>query len=186
MSSPVQVRPSSPAEGERLRAIERAAGERFREVDLAAIAEDEPMSVDELAVYAAAGRSWVAVLEDAADDDPDRSDRAVTASIVGYVLVDVVDRAAHVEQISVDPTAQGRGVARALLTRVEQFARDHRLTSLTLTTFRDVPWNAPLYEHLGFRVLAPVEVGPELAALVDAEASHGLDPDQRVCMQRPL
>ena len=175
MSPPVQVRPSSPADGERLRAIERAAGERLREVDLTAIAEDEPMSVDELAVYADAGRSWVAAIHgDGAEQ------------VVGYVLVDVVDRAAHVEQISVDPSAQGRGIARALLGRVEEYARTNGLTSLSLTTFRDVPWNAPLYAHLGFRELAPGEVGPELAALVEVEASHGLDPDQRVCMQRPL
>ena len=176
--STLVLRPALSADGERLRAIERAAGERFREVDLAAIAEDEPMSVDELAVYADAGRSWVATLQ---DDGPE-----ATGSIVGYVLVDVVDSAAHVEQISVDPDVQGRGVGRALLDRVEQYARTNGLMSLTLTTFRDVPWNAPLYAHLGFRELAAAEIGPGLAALVEHEASHGLDPDQRVCLVRTL
>ena len=140
------------------------------------------MSLDELVVYADAGRSWVAALQDDATADG----RDVTAPIVGYVLVEVVDGTAHVEQISVDPSAQGRGVAQSLLARVEEYARSNELTSLTLTTFRDVPWNAPLYQHLGFRELAPGEVGPELAALVEVEASHGLDPGQRVCMQRPL
>src|SRR5690606_29993475 len=127
--------------------------------------------------YADAGRSWVAVLE---EHDADK------AALVGYVLVLVVDGAAHVEQISVHPSAQGRGVARALLARVEAYAREHGLTALTLTTFRGVPWNAPLYEHLGFRELHAAEVGPQLAALVEREALHGLDPDQRVCMRRPL
>ncbi len=175
MSSPVQIRPSSPADGERLRAIERAAGERFREVDLAAIAADEPMSVDELAVYADAGRSWVAAIQgDGAEQ------------VVGYVVLEVVDGNAHVEQISVDPAVQGRGIGRALLERADEYARSHGLGAVTLTTFRDVPWNAPLYAHLGFRELSPAEIGPELATLVDVEASHGLDPDQRVCMQRPL
>ena len=183
MSSPLQIRPSSPADGERLREIERAAGERFREVDLAAIAEDEPMSVDELAAYAGDGRSWVATIADDRNSDSD-SDRL--ASVVGYVLVDVVDGHAHIEQISVDPDVQGQGVGRALLDRVEEYARANGLMSLTLTTFRDVPWNAPLYAHLGFRELAAAEVGPGLAALVEAEASHGLDPDQRVCMVRTL
>ena len=173
--SELLLRPAEPADGERLREIERAAGERFRDVDLAAVAEDEPMSIDELTAYASAGRSWVATI------GGDRS-----ASVVGYVLVDEVDGQAHVEQISVDPVVQGSGIGRALLGRVEEYARAHGMTSLTLTTFRDVPWNAPLYAHLGFRELRSTEVGPELAARVEVEASHGLDPDQRVCMQRVL
>ena len=175
MEPVVRTRAASPADGECLREIERAAGERFREVDLAAVAEDEPMSIDELAAYADAGRSWVATVQ---HDGAER--------VVGYVLVDVVDGDAHVEQVSVHPDAQGRGIGRALLARVDEYARANALGAVTLTTFRDVPWNAPLYAHLGFRELSPAEVGPELAALVDVEASHGLDPDQRVCMQRSL
>ena len=175
MSSQVQVRSSSRGDGERLREIERAAGQRFREVDLVAIAEDEPMSIDELADYADAGRSWVATVE---------VDGA--AHVVGYVLVDVVDGDAHVEQISVDPTVQGRGIGRALLASVDEYARANGQGAVTLTTFRDVPWNAPLYAHLGFRELDDADIGPELAALVRVEASHGLDPEQRVCMRRCL
>ena len=177
--SPVVLRPARPTDGERLREIERAAGERFREVDLAAIAEDEPMSVDELAAYATAGRSWVASIEPGGA-------AAGTDVVVGYVLLDEIDGDSHIEQISVDPSAQGRGIGRALLARAEQHAAEHGRPALTLTTFRDVPWNAPLYEHLGFRVLSPDEVGPGLAALVAAEADHGLDPEQRVCMRREV
>lgn len=169
------VRPARRDDGERLREIERAAGERFREVDLAAIADDEPMSVEDLADYASSGRSWVVEMELDGDE-----------VILGYVLVDVVDGNAHIEQITVDPSAQGRGIGRALIDHVAAFARSSDLAALTLTTFRDVAWNAPLYEHLGFRVLPGAEVGPELAALVELEASHGLDPDQRVCMRRDV
>src|SRR2546430_15484741 len=44
-----------------LRDIERAAGQRFRDFGLDAVAEDEPASIKELQDYAAAGRAWVAV-----------------------------------------------------------------------------------------------------------------------------
>jgi GNAT superfamily N-acetyltransferase len=168
----VTIRPAVTADGPVLREVEREAGEQFREVGMAAIADDDPPSETTLAAYAVAGRSWVA-----ADGD---------GRIVGYVLVDVVDDAAHVEQISVRPDQQGRGVARALLGQVADWAHDTGRSALTLTTFTDVPWNRPLYEHLGFRVLAEAEIGPELRALRTTEAAHGLDPATRVCMRRDL
>jgi hypothetical protein len=57
---------------------------------------------------------------------------------------------------------------------------------VTLTTFSDVAWNRPLYEHLGFRAMREHEIGPELRALRDTEAAHGLDPTTRVCMRFDL
>jgi hypothetical protein len=55
-----------------------------------------------------------------------------------------------------------------------------------LTTFSDVPWNAPLYRHLGFRVLDDDDIGPELRARRADEAARGLDPASRVCMRRDV
>lgn len=162
------IRPSRPEESARLRVIERAAGERFREVGFGDIADHDPASVETMTAYANAGRAFVAV---DADDEP-----------VGYVLVDVVDGNAHVEQLSVHPDHQGRGHAKALIDAAGDCLQD--APAITLTTFRDVPWNRPLYEHLGFRVLGDDEIGPELRAVVEHEVSYGLDPTIRVCMRR--
>ena len=104
-------------------------------------------------------------------------------SAVGHVLVDVVDDCAHIEQVSVRPDCQGFGVGRALLDRVRLWATSTDRRAITLTTFGDVPWNRPLYEHLGFRVLSEIEIGPELQAVREAETRHGLDPATRVCMR---
>ena len=52
--------------------------------------------------------------------------------------------------------------------------------------FRGVPWNAPYYERLGFRELAPAEITPELAARRAASAAQGGDPAALVCMRREL
>ena len=43
-------------------------------------------------------------------------------------------------------------------------ARTEGRPALTLTTFGDVPWNAPYYQRLGFVIVDPAEQGPELAA----------------------
>lgn len=158
-----------PEDGPALQRIERRAGERFRVIGRPEVADAEPASLEQLAHYAADGRAWVAV-----DDDGAR---------IGYVLVDRVDGQAHVEQISVLPDQQGRGVGRALLGAVRRWAVEAGMAALTLTTFRDVAWNAPLYRHLGFVELTEPEIGPELRALRAAEAAHGLDPAERVCMR---
>ena len=90
------------------------------------------------------------------------------------------------EQLSVLPEHQGRGHGRRLLDEVEAWAGEQGLAALTLTTFADVPWNRPLYEHLGFRVLAEAELTPPLAAVRRREAELGLDPSRRVVMRREL
>jgi GNAT superfamily N-acetyltransferase len=169
----IGIRAARASDGAALQEIEQLAGEQFRSVGMDEVADDAPPSLDVLAAYAARGRSWVAV--------PAPGD-----GLAGYAVVDVVDGCAHVEQVSVRPDQQGRGVGRALLDRVQSWAASSGLGGVTLTTFADVPWNRPLYEHLGFRVLTQPEIGPELRALVAEEAAHGLDPETRVCMRREL
>ncbi len=166
------IRLARPEEGLTLREIERLAGERFRDVGLLEVAGAEPASVEALAAYAANGRSWVAV------DGMDVP--------IGYVLVDVVDECAHIEQVSVRPDHQGAGVGRTLLERVRNWAAISGFSAITLTTFTDVPWNAPLYRHLGFRVLSEDELGRQLREVRAEETAHGLDPTKRVCMRLEL
>ncbi|MER5781854.1 GNAT family N-acetyltransferase [Streptomyces mobaraensis] len=177
----MRIRPPHPAELPLLQDVERAAGERFREVGMAEIAADEPLPLDELEEYRRAGRAWVATAEaggeDAAGSPPD---------VVAYLLADRIDGNLHVEQVSVHPAAARRGVGRALLEHLASVARAAGAPALTLTTFADVPWNAPYYERCGFRRLADDEIGPELRAVREREAAHGLDRWPRVCMRREV
>ncbi len=167
----VSVRAGRPEDGPALQAIELEAGERFRDVGLGFVADHDPTAVDELAAYAGDGRSWVA------------EDHGV---VIGYAIADVVDDQAHLEQISVRPDRQGAGVGRLLLDQVHRWGLAAGRTGLTLTTFAHVPWNQPLYEHLGFVVLSDEEIGPELRLLMAEEARHGLDPADRVAMRIDL
>lgn len=162
------IRPAEGRDLDRLGLIEIAAGRQFAAVGMPEIAEHEPLAVEELASY----RAWVAV---DSHDEP-----------VAYVLVDEVDGCAHVEQISVHPDVARQGLGRRLLGTVAAWATTAELVALTLVTFRDVPWNRPYYERLGFRVLDDDDLGPGLRARRDAEPARGLDPATRVCMRRDL
>jgi GNAT superfamily N-acetyltransferase len=152
--------------------IEREAGSLFRALDMAAIADDDPGSVAELAVYQSDGRAWVSV------DDGDRP--------VAYLVAEVVDGHAHVEQVSVRPSHGRRGLGSALIETLAEWAAARGLPALTLTTFAAVPWNAPYYERLRFRVLADAEIGAGLREIRRAETARGLDAWPRVAMIRPL
>ncbi len=66
--------------------------------------------------------------------------------------------------------------------RIQDRAIHPELSAVTLTTFRDIPWNAPLYARLGFRELSTDRLSPVLAALVREEAERGLESARRVVM----
>ncbi|MFI6808315.1 GNAT family N-acetyltransferase [Streptomyces luteogriseus] len=168
----MRIRLATPAEFPVLQDIERAAGAPFRALGMPEIADDEPPTLDELERYRRAGRCWVAVDE---GDLP-----------AAYLLAEPVDGALHIEQVSVHPRAARRGVGRALLADAAERAREEGLTALTLTTFTDVPWNAPYYARLGFRTLPEADLTPGLREIRRAEAAHGLDRWPRVCMRAPL
>ena len=172
--APVAIRPAAPEDLPILQDIERAAGAAFVSVGMPEIAEDAPFTVEVLEAYRAAGRAWVA------------SDHATPDRPVAYVLVDLLDDGAHVEQVSVHPEAGRRGIGAALIDHVADWARRQPLARLTLTTFREVPWNAPYYRRLGFAEVAPEHWSAALRSLVAHEAELGLDPAKRVVMQRRL
>ena len=88
-------------------------------------------------------------------------------------------------QVSVDPGHAHRRLGARLIDHVAAEARRRGLAHVTLTTFRDVPWNAPYYERCGFRTLDEAELGAGLRRVRAAEAVLGLDPALRVCMHRP-
>ena len=154
-----------------LNAIERAAGVRFEAIPWLADVPEVLAPADGLAAAHARGQVWVAAA---------RSDGA----LVGFAYADLVDGAVHLEELDVLPDWGGRGIGRALVAAVVADAAARGLAAVTLTTFRDVPWNAPFYARLGFRVVAPSELTPGLERLLAYEASRGLPAALRVVMRR--
>jgi GNAT superfamily N-acetyltransferase len=132
---------------------------------------NETTSHEELQRAQREGRLWVARAEDTA---------------VGFAYVDVIDiSTAHLEEIDVLPEHGRRGLGTRLVEGVCRWAASTGHESVTLTTFRDVPWNMPFYQRLGFRVVANAELSPALRAVVQEEARRGLDVTRRVVMKRP-
>jgi RimJ/RimL family protein N-acetyltransferase len=173
MSAPTAVRPAIVDDVPAIQAVEVAAGERFREIDeprIARCADAPPYSTEGLARAATERRAWVAV--------------DAVGSVIGFAVAWVVDGEGHLDELAVVPAHGRRGVGRALVDEVIAWSAAQELPSVTLTTFRDVPWNAPYYEKLGFRVVPTFT--PALRALVDEQATWGLDPSLRVVMRRSL
>ncbi|MFC8047813.1 GNAT family N-acetyltransferase [Nocardia sp. NPDC057353] len=165
------IRPAVPADLPILQQLEQVAGAPFATLGMHAVAEDDPPAPEVLGEYIRAERAWVWVEQ---------------GRPAGYLVLDLVDGAAHVDQVSVDPALRGRRIGRRLLDHAAAWARARGLTALTLTTFVEVPWNGPYYRRLGFTFLAPEEETPGLRALRAAEAAHGLDRWPRACMRAEL
>ena len=153
---------------EALREIERQAGRAYADVGMEEIARDEPPGLGTLERHRSAGGAWVA------DED---------GRPVAYLIAGPLGRALHVDQVSVAPSHARRGIGAALIEHLAETARAGGRTALTLTTFRDVPWNAPYYERLGFETVEPEG---ELAALVARESAAIPSDAPRVAMRRAL
>ena len=105
---------------------------------------------------------------------------------VGFALVELLEPdAAHLEEIDVHPEHGRRGLGARLVLEVCQWAASNGYGAVTLTTFRDLPWNLPFYARLGFEVVATEHVSTPLRAIVEDETRRGLDPSRRVVMKRP-
>jgi GNAT superfamily N-acetyltransferase len=166
------IRPARSDDLSALIGIELAAGDLFRGIGMDAVADDDPPTLADLAVFQQHGRMWVATNGD---------DEAVS-----YIVVEVIDDGAHIEQVSVHPDHSRRGLGRALIDTVDAWAGSRALSRLTLTTYADVPWNAPSYARLGFTVLADGEQSDWLRRVRDHESGRGLARWPRVVMSRPV
>ena len=161
------VAPARPQDLHALAEIELAAATLLREHVPPAILEESTDEAD-LRTAQADGRLWVAL-------DGDRP--------VGFAHVEMLaPDLPHLEEIDVHPEHGRRGIGAALVRTVCEWVARSGYREITLTTFRDVPWNMPFYARLGFEELSADDVRPEVAAVVRNEAARGLDPERRVVM----
>lgn len=154
-----------------LPAIERAAATRFGDT-LPRSVLDDATPMDALTAAQHAGLLWVA-LEPGGEP-------------VGFTIASACGARAHLEELDVLPEHGRRGVGSALVAAVEDWARENGLTEITLTTFRDVPWNAPLYARLGFHAIAEDELDVDLRQRLSHESAMGLDRASRQAMRKVL
>lgn len=159
---PPDIRVADPSEFELLRSIDTASEKVFLEVGMGPFSPDEDDHLVHAAVVLVSGRP------------PS-----------GFASVGVVDGAAHIVQLSVDPSAGRKGRGTALVEAACEWAAAEGYDSVTLTTFRDVPWNGPFYARLGFEIVD--DLPPGLAAIRENEKAIGDDDfGPRVAMRRYL
>jgi GNAT superfamily N-acetyltransferase len=147
----LDIRPADPSELALLPALEAAADEVFVPLGIADL--PPPASAEE---RAGAWRVLVAA-----------------RPVCGFAVLELLDGAAHLEQLSVHPDAAGRGVGSALLAACVDEARAAGLVRMTLTTYADVPWNAPWYARRGWREVR--QPSPALQAVRERERALGMD-----------
>ncbi len=104
----------------------------------------------------------------------------VDGTVVGWVHVATIAGELSIDQISVDPNHQGRGIGWALMRHVMTRAEEG---SIILDTQSDVSWNQPWYEKLGFAVVPEADWSEDMAKIAARQTAAGLDWQTRVFMR---
>ena len=134
-------------------------------------------------LFAQAG---LVLAQDAPQEMFDHAEQVLVAvadgAVLGVAATLPLDGNVHPEQLSVHPDHERRGIGSALLETVCAGAAVAGAARVTLTTFRDLPWNLPWYGARGFTVLPRREWGPGLLDLWEQEEPIRVRP--RVAMVR--
>ncbi|KAM3111566.1 GNAT family N-acetyltransferase [Phormidesmis sp. 146-33] len=117
--------------------IERSAARLFLDTPYAFLVDADPLPLEVVQQQSQAGRVWVAVDQ--------------YGAVVGYAIACEVDGTLYLQQIDVAPQHGRRGIGSALVGTVCAWAKQQGYAIVSLSTFRDIPWNAPFYSKLGFR-----------------------------------
>jgi GNAT superfamily N-acetyltransferase len=129
------------------------------------------MAAEDHRPFAAQGLVWVA--RDA-------------GQLIGFATCEAFEHELHLWELAVRHDAQGKGAGRALIAAIVDEAQARGLPAVTLTTFRDIPWNAPFYARCGFVELSDDQLGPFLTLVRDKEVEIGLDVANRCAMRLAL
>lgn len=170
---PAIIRLAVPEDAQLLPAIETSAAQAFRMIDeLSWLAESPPMSIECHSRLIALSTCWVAL------DAENRPQGFLSAERHGSDL--------HIYELSVMQSMQGQGMGRHLIEAAKDYARSSRLGFVTLTTFTNVPWNAPFYSRIGFQIKVPTDLDQRLTAILSEEYKHGFAPESRCAMAWPV
>ncbi len=166
------IRLARPDDASHLPDVELAAGKLFETIPaLAGIAGGHAIPPRRHRKLIANGHCLVAVSGD---------------RIAGFLASESFGRELHIVELSVHPDFQEQGIGSGLMRGCQINAHNSGFSALTLTTFRDVPWNGPFYERLGFAEVGELDSHARLRGEIAKEVSHGLPEEGRVAMIRFL
>lgn len=167
----LRVRPATDQDCPLLPAIERSSGELFRQVPgLEWIADDTVQSAEQHRALIANGLALVAEVDG--------------FGLAGFLNGQPAADALHLWQIAVHRDLQRRGIGRLLIESAQRHATERGINALTLTTFREIPWNEPFYRKLGFVTLDEADLNPRLQEIMAAEGRAGIPVARRCAMRK--
>ncbi len=124
-----RIRPAGPDDLDAVRRIARAAYAPY----VPRIGREPAPMVADFATSIAAGELWVA-----------------GAPVAGFVVAYPRGDHWHLENVAVEPSAQGTGLGGALIAHVEAMARAARARAVELYTNAQMTGNRSLYPRLGY------------------------------------
>ena len=151
--------------------IEKRAGCRFDDYPELAEVPDDITPIQELEEAEKSKLVWVGL---------------TSQKIIGFAYATLIDGNCHLEELSVLPEFGRKGVGTALLDHVYIYAKEVGLTGVTLTTYRDIPWNGPFYLKQGFEILSNNSLSPGLRNAFEDEERRGLPIHLRIVMRKKV
>jgi GNAT superfamily N-acetyltransferase len=153
--------------------LEQSAGLAYRaDREIAWVAEGDNLSPERYGEIIGDGWSWVAEGEH--------------GELLAFIAATRGGHDLHIWEFDVRLDCQRRGIGRRLLQRFLAEAAAAGISAVTLTTFRDVPWNGPFYQSMGFEPLVPEKLDARLAVLLAEEVQKGLPAARRCAMRKIL
>ncbi|QGR85268.1 GNAT family N-acetyltransferase [Burkholderia multivorans] len=172
MTDSIRIRPATREDAPAMAAVQIAAAQRFRALGMHGIADGGPTDAADVLARIDAGHAYVAIDTDAQH------------TCVGFAFYRLLDaQRLYLEELDVAPSHAGRRIGARLIEHVMACAAQQAIAQIVLSTFRDVPWNAPYYARLGFRVLDDAMLDDTLRAIRAHHVARGLDETQRVFMR---
>ena len=171
MSDSLLIRQASPDEIDEMVSIDVDACTLYEQAGLDAdLGPEHPYSIAERACWTRCARQGNAFVAGPPDARP-----------VGLLVMDRIDGAPYLEQLSVRRAAMGQGLGRHLLARAIEWAGRE---PLWLTTYAHIPWNRPFYERHGFVTIPESACPPGILAILEDQRGALPAPDQRIAMRR--
>lgn len=170
MSDKVHVRFANKADYLSLPRIEKSAAKAFLTIGMDEIADMEPLSVSFYNELEQQKPFFIFVAENENLD------------LLGFCLVIFIDEQPHIKELSVSAEHTGKGIGTLLIQNVVKESKNRDYQAITLTTFTEVPFNAPFYQKLGFAMFTPEHDWPELHSTLQDEKAGVLKNYKRTAM----
>ncbi len=167
-----------PSDLSAIRAIERSVAAMARGTAMDFPANTAPNHRGDLMTAIERALMWVARSADPDPDSADENDRP----IVGFLFAEPVAGGFYLRELAVATAAQRHGHGRALMLAGIEAARARGEPLIMLTTQRNLPWNAPFYAGLGFRIVEDDDIPIEARRRLVRQFAAGFDPATRCAM----